>query len=241
MTELVLIRHGESTANVAREASEAAGHEQIPVECRDADVPLSELGQRQAGAVGQWLRAQPVCERAWCSPYVRAAQTAQLALQAGESPATLKVDERLRDKELGVLDTLTTVGVAARYPLEAERKRWLGKLYYRAPGGESWADVALRIRSFLRDVESPRRMERSIIFTHDAVITLFRYVCLEMSEAEVLEVAQAEPVPNASITVLALTGDRWSLRASNLQDHLVTADGEDLRTLHTGETDVAPR
>ena len=35
------------------------------------------------------------------------------------------------------------------YPDEAKRRDLLGKFYYRPPGGESWADVALRIRSVL--------------------------------------------------------------------------------------------
>ena len=61
------------------------------------------------------------------------------------------VDERLRDRELGILDALTAHGVDVRLPAEAARRRWLGKFYYRPPGGEAWTDVALRLRSFLRD------------------------------------------------------------------------------------------
>ncbi len=63
-------------------------------------------------------------------------------------------DERLRDRELGILDRLTRLGVKTRYPDEAERRLWLGKLYYRPPGGESWADVALRLRSILDELNT---------------------------------------------------------------------------------------
>src|SRR3546814_12403268 len=100
----------------------------------------------------------------WVSPYRRARQT--LAIALGEYAAVVGVDERIRDRELGVLDRLTTNGVERLYPEEAERRRHLGKYYHRPPGGESWAAAALRLRSSLGDLfarpeDSPRSEERS--------------------------------------------------------------------------------
>src|SRR5689334_15780096 len=77
--ELVLVRHGESVGNVAAASAERAGLEVIDLETRDADTPLSPLGAEQAAALGTWLRAQTgddAPEVVWCSPYVRALQTA---------------------------------------------------------------------------------------------------------------------------------------------------------------------
>ena len=54
VTELLLIRHGESAGNVAREDAEASGAEVIDIEWRDADTPLSEHGRDQARALGGW-------------------------------------------------------------------------------------------------------------------------------------------------------------------------------------------
>jgi len=45
--ELLLVRHGESDGNVARERAMAAGAEVIDVDRCDADVPLSEIGAQQ--------------------------------------------------------------------------------------------------------------------------------------------------------------------------------------------------
>ncbi|MEE3921664.1 histidine phosphatase family protein [Micromonospora sp. BRA006-A] len=84
------------------------------------------------------------------SPYLRAVRTAELALDGTGIPAS--VDERLRDRELGVLDGLTAHGVTRRHPEEAQRRTRLGKFYYRPPGGESWTDVALRLRALLGDL-----------------------------------------------------------------------------------------
>ncbi len=119
----------------------------IALDERDADVELSPTGREQAEALRTWVASldAPIDEY-WVSPYLRARQT--LALAVGDDRAAL-VDERLRDRELGILDLLTWKGVEELHPEEAARRRHLGKYYHRPPGGESWADVALRLRSFL--------------------------------------------------------------------------------------------
>ena len=153
----------------------------------------------------------------------------------------VRVDERLRDRELGVLDLLTSHGVEARYPEEALRKRWLGKFYYRPPGGESWADLALRIRSLLVDMERPETPGRVLVAGHDAIVMTFLYVCLGMSERELLDFAQTHTVANASITRLTRDGETgpWTLEAFSLAGHLVEAGAP--VTLHGGDPDVRPR
>ncbi|GGK33401.1 hypothetical protein GCM10010124_27690 [Pilimelia terevasa] len=140
---LGVVRHGQSAGNVAAAAAEEAGHEAIDLAERDADVPLSTLGREQAAAVARWLGDLPperTPQLAVVSPYLRTRQTADLALADADLPVAY--DERLRDRELGVLDLLTATGVRARLPGEEERRRRLGKFYYRPPGGESWADAA---------------------------------------------------------------------------------------------------
>ncbi|HBK45499.1 MAG TPA: histidine phosphatase family protein, partial [Xanthomonadaceae bacterium] len=52
---LWVVRHGQSAGNVARDRAEAEGVTLIELEHRDADVPLSELGQRQSQALAAWV------------------------------------------------------------------------------------------------------------------------------------------------------------------------------------------
>ena len=54
---LYLVRHGQSEGNVARDAADEAGAHEIGIESRDVDVPLSELGRKQAQAAGRWFAA----------------------------------------------------------------------------------------------------------------------------------------------------------------------------------------
>jgi broad specificity phosphatase PhoE len=243
-TELWLVRHGESTANIQATEAQRALLEVIPVDHRDADVPLSQTGVRQAEALGSWLAANAggaVPAAIWSSPYLRAQQTLAVALGVSGLERSFLVDERLRDRELGILDTLTAHGVDQRYPEEAARRRWLGKFYYRPPGGEAWTDVALRVRSFLRDVDAGDASGPVLVAAHDAVVLVFLYLCLGWSEQELLAFAAGNTVLNASITRLTRSpGERlWTLEAFSLADHL-QAVGAPV-TEHAGDTDVHPR
>jgi broad specificity phosphatase PhoE len=223
-SELVLVRHGESTGNAAAAAAEAAGAEVITIDRRDADVPLSSVGVAQAEALGGGivsLLADRRPTQVWSSPYLRARQTAEVALQVSALALPLTIDERLRDRELGVLDLLTARGVAARFPLEAERRRWLGKFYHRPPGGESWVDVALRVRSFLRDLNDVPDGTRVVIVSHDALVMLFRFVCEQLSEEQILQIGATTPVRNVSITQLVRApAGAWQLVRFNDVSHL---------------------
>ncbi|KQY24824.1 phosphoglycerate mutase [Cellulomonas sp. Root485] len=239
--ELVLVRHGESVGNVAAAEAERAGLELIDLETRDADTPLSDLGAEQAAALGTWLGTQAgddAPDVVWSSPYVRALQTAEIALQEAGSAMDLRQDERLRDRELGILDLLTRTGVAARYPDEDARRHHLGKFYYRPPGGESWADLALRVRSFLGDLDRAEPGRCVLVVAHDAVISSIRYVCEALSEREVLDLARRWPVRNAAVTRLARRPTGWVATVVNDDAHL--RHDETPVTEHPGDRDALP-
>jgi broad specificity phosphatase PhoE len=198
---LAVIRHGQSTGNVLAQDAETGGRETIAIPERDADVPLSPTGREQAEAVGRWLAEKDERERpevALVSPYLRARQTAETAVAGTGIPVV--VDERLRDRELGVLDLLTARGVEARLPAEAARRRRLGKFYYRPPGGESWTDALLRLRALLRELEQDRPDGRVVLFAHEATVLLVRYLAEGLDEAQLMAAARATSVANCSIS-----------------------------------------
>ncbi|HLH45847.1 MAG TPA: histidine phosphatase family protein [Acidimicrobiales bacterium] len=204
---LWLVRHGESVGNAAAAEARRRGLEVIDIGPRDADVDLTERGETQAGAVGRWLAALPGDHRpevALVSPYLRARRTASLALEGLGGTVPVRLDERLRDRELGVLDRLTARGIAVRQPDEAAARRRLGKFYHRPAGGESWADVLLRLRSALTDIRGDHAGRRVLVVAHDVVVVLFRYLLEGLDEARVLEISgQAAPV-NCGVTYYQL-------------------------------------
>lgn len=204
---LWVVRHGQSAGNVARDQAEAAGLPLIDIATRDMDVPLSALGERQSRALGEWFRDMPPHERpsvVLCSPYVRARQTTQLVMQAAgltdDDDLRITVDERLREKEFGILDRLTRLGIEQQHPHLAEQRSHVGKFYFRPPGGESWCDVILRLRSVLETVTREHRGERVLIVAHQVIVNCLRYLLERMDEAQVLETDRAGDVPNCAVT-----------------------------------------
>jgi broad specificity phosphatase PhoE len=224
---LGVVRHGESTANAAADRAEASGLEVIAIDERDADVPLSPTGQAQARALGRRLpQVRP--DLVLSSPYRRAVQTAELLVN-GTRP--IRLDERIRDRELGILDLLTRHGVAVRHPEEAARRARLGAFYYRPPGGEAWTDVTLRLRAVLRDLREGYPDGRVLLVAHEAVVLLLRYIIEELTEDDILPLAAAR-LHNASLTSWARDGDRLRLETFNDITHLTGAGVEATRQAH---------
>lgn len=199
---LWIVRHAESAGNVARELAEGAGEHLIRLDTRDVDVPLSPLGERQADALGRWFGALPLPPTTLLtSPYLRARETAGRLLAAGGLDTIEPVsDERLREREFGILDGLTRMGIEARYPDEARRREPLRKFYYRPPGGESWCDVILRLRSVLDNLTRDYRRERVVLVCHTVVVLCFRYLFERLSEERLLEIDHSREVANCSVT-----------------------------------------
>ena len=204
LQQLVLVRHGESMGNLADAAARRRRAGRLELDVRDADVELSPTGFEQAEAVGRYLAGLGDDERPTAvltSPFRRAAATASTALTAAGCDLPLLVDERLRERDLGAFDGLTAYGIREAFPTEAEQRGKVGKFYYRPPGGESWCDVALRVRTVLADLRQPTTPARVWVFTHQAVIMSFRLALEHLSEHDLLEADRSTPVANCSLTV----------------------------------------
>jgi broad specificity phosphatase PhoE len=221
--QLVLVRHAESVGNLARDVAEANGEQLIDIATRDMDVPLSPTGEEQAARLGTWLadRASEPITVVYASPYVRAAETARIACDHGGITAEVVLDERLREREFGVLDRLTRAGIEARFPEEAEARARVGKFYYRPPAGESWCDVALRVRSMLDTMGREHSAERVLVVAHEVVIYVFRYVLERLGESELLRLNRENELANCSVTAYESRTDTLELVAFDVRPESV--------------------
>jgi broad specificity phosphatase PhoE len=205
-SQLWIVRHGQSAGNVARDAAEAAGLPLIDISSRDVDTPLSTLGEQQSLALGRWFAAMPAETRptvVMTSPYVRARHTASLLLEAADydqSSIIQVTDERLREKEFGVLDRLTRLGIGQKFPELSEQRRHVGKFYFRPPGGESWCDVILRLRNATDSITRDYAGERILIVAHQVIVNCFRYLLENLDEERILAIDRIKDVPNCSVT-----------------------------------------
>jgi broad specificity phosphatase PhoE len=219
---LWLLRHGQSLGNVANDAARERDLERLDLIDRDMDVPLSDLGVRQAHAFGTWLAEVPPAQRpdvVVSSPYARAMQTARRVVDASGMDIDIVPDERLREREFGVLDLLTHRGIVEAFPSEAERRQRIGKFYYRPPGGESWVDVALRLRSLRDSLVREHADRRVLLVAHEVPIIITRYLVERLDERAALELSASGRLANCSLTTfvrddhgrLRLDRDAWTV------------------------------
>lgn len=146
-TQLLLVRHGESTWNVA---GRWQGH---------ADPPLSDLGQRQAVAGAAALTDAP--DAVWTSDLARARRTAELL--AEPYALTPRADARLRERDVGVWSGLTRAEIEERWP------GWLAAR--RSPDGfEADEPLAERALAALREIAAGAPGATLIVVTHGGVI-----------------------------------------------------------------------
>ncbi|QFQ98029.1 histidine phosphatase family protein [Streptomyces phaeolivaceus] len=216
LAALWAVRHGESTANAANAEAGRTGST-APLPGRGADVPLSELGRAQAGALGAWLAGLadgddvgggrggqgdgddgPGPDLVVCSPYVRARQTWEaMAAHPAVVPPPLLVDERLRDREMGIFEMHPPAALRARSPEEAGRRALVGEWFYRPPGGEALTDVVLRVRDLVTELDRVAPGRRVLLIAHDAIAVAVRLVCAGLGAAFP---DRLPPVPNASVS-----------------------------------------
>ena len=198
-TTLVLLRHGETTMTAERRFSGSGG----------ADPGLTELGREQAVRAAAALAARGEVDAVVTSPMRRARETAAVA--ADELGLEVTVDDDLRETAFGAWDGRTFAEVRAGWP--AEHDRWVSSPEVAPPGGESAAEVAVRV-AHARDrllADHPRRTV--LVVTHvTPVKTLVRLAL----DAPAHAVYRMELRP-ASLTEIAYYADGIaSLRAYNV-------------------------
>lgn len=210
---LVIVRHGQSERNVAKEQAKASGNAMVwGSSLRDVDTPLTPLGIQQAISTGKFLRDKATFDVIFSSPYMRTMQTAQhIAEQLGRVPEII-MEERVREIEFGILDGLTHQGIKERYPDEWARREREGKYWYRAPGGESRPDVALRVHSFLGALTRDFRQKKVLVVCHSVVVLIFRRLLERWDESKYLEVDKEDDVLNCGVTTYRYDRDSNKLQ-----------------------------
>ncbi|HJQ85663.1 MAG TPA: 2,3-bisphosphoglycerate-dependent phosphoglycerate mutase [Candidatus Binatia bacterium] len=135
MSELILLRHGQSQWNLENRFTGWV------------DVPLSPAGEAEARAAGAKLRGHRI-DVVFTSVLVRAIETTRLALEAsGIGPVPIERDAALNERMYGDLQGMNKAEAAERFGAE-QVKLWRRSYDVRPPGGESLADTAARVLPF---------------------------------------------------------------------------------------------
>lgn len=162
---IILIRHGESEANVNRHLFAS-----VP----DYTIELTETGRQQALEAGQSLKTLVGNESLYfyVSPFWRTRSTfEQVACIFPRAQFRFNEEPRLREQEWGYLRCNEEFDKICR-----ERREY-GLFYYRIPGGEAATDVYDRINDLLgslhRDFLKSDFPENCVLITHSLAIRLF--------------------------------------------------------------------
>lgn len=156
MTELLLIRHGETDFN-----RQYRFQGQI-------DVPLNATGQAQALRLAERLHDEPL-DAVVCSDLVRTRETAAPLLRRRGLGA--EFDARWREQSFGVLEGLEVPSVRYSHP-----ELWAAWSRHEAdqapPGGESNVVFHARVMDALHAVAQALPGRRVAVFTHGGVLDM---------------------------------------------------------------------
>jgi broad specificity phosphatase PhoE len=145
----LLLRHGQTPLSVQKRY---AGR---------SDVPLTETGVAQAAAAAKRLASAGIGVIV-SSPLQRATRTAQEVAEVTGVPVV--TDEGFRETDFGAWEGLTFAEVRQKWP--AEMTAWLADSAVAPPGGESLAEVSVRVTEALHRVVAGRERQTILIVSH---------------------------------------------------------------------------
>lgn len=149
-TRLLMLRHGQTEHSAQRRYSGRG------------DLPLTELGERQAAAAAARLSTMDGVAAVLTSPMLRARQTAKPVADALGVPLT--VHDGLIETDFGAWEGLTFAEARERDPdLHA---RWITDTSVAAPGGESMDAVHRRVRRVRDQLIAEHGGATLVIVTH---------------------------------------------------------------------------
>jgi|YNPBryantNP2012_1023418.scaffolds.fasta_scaffold06899_4 broad specificity phosphatase PhoE len=166
MTELWLIRHGQTDWNIE-------GRFQ-----GQTDLPLNPQGAAQAEMLAQQFLSEGIHFAAvYSSDLLRARTTAEtLARRLG---IPLYTDARLREAKLGEWEGKLFSEIKLHYPDWLERRKQ-DPAYPLAPGGENLIQIAERLSAAAREIARIHEGQRVLVVSHG--LSLAVLICLSQGE-----------------------------------------------------------
>lgn len=208
---LVLVRHAESARNVAKKGNVFFADDEsrrsvhgIP----DFEIPLTEVGQRQAERTGAALRERfGTFDLVVDSGYRRTVDTARRILDAYPDDERARMRTRsdlfVRERDAGFAYDMTTAEAKAAFPWLEEYWQTTGSFFGRPPGGESVAQVCERVHLFLRSLVTEHGGGRVLVVTHGVALRSFRHLLEGLGYAEIVATFRAASPRNTSVTTYA--------------------------------------
>lgn len=184
---LILVRHGQSEANVLQQSSKN-GDESLYTEemmnYPDRSWRLTKSGALQAQKIGRWLDNLEIdFDRFVVSPFVRTRET---AANLNLPDAHWEENRVVRERSWGEIDSMSRQEFKRKYPVNAKYKS-KDPIYWAPPAGESVANVAEnRVSSFLSSANRKNAGQNVLVVTHGEFIWATRMVVESWSDEDCL-------------------------------------------------------
>jgi broad specificity phosphatase PhoE len=187
VSEIVLIRHGETQRNVIKRIAHSAAtfpHLHTAGMKPDHLVELTELGVRQAKCIGKALHDElsedcNTFDAYFDSGYMRTMQTLDAILEAigmdKNAGGRRRSHLNLREREPGYTFNMTITDLNQAFPWYQEYAELTGYFYERPIGGESLAEMCGRVHTFLNSLRRARKGQRVLIVAHGHIMRAFEY------------------------------------------------------------------
>jgi phosphoserine phosphatase len=151
VTRFILVRHGQTAWN--REERFRG----------QSDVPLNETGLAQAAMTARRIAAEWSPVAVYCSPLMRARQTAQAIAEPLGLP--VQPDSGLNDINFGLLQGLTVPEATARWP--AVVHTWFNTPHLaQPPGGERLVEVSARAMAAVNELAARHPSDAIVLVGH---------------------------------------------------------------------------
>jgi broad specificity phosphatase PhoE len=166
-TTTVLLRHGDTPLSAEKRFSGLG------------EATLTMAGAEQAREAALALRARGGIDAIVSSPLRRAWQSAEIA--ATILDMNVIADQDLRETDFGEWEGLTFAQVRARWPERV--KAWVADPGVAPPGGESFADTALRVRRACARLKERYRHRTVLVISHVTPIKTLVQLALQAPPA----------------------------------------------------------
>jgi broad specificity phosphatase PhoE len=205
---LVVVRHAESIRNQVKKdtvyfADDAA--RRVVRGTPDHQVELTEAGHEQALQTGRAIRDRfGAFDCIYTSGYARTEQTAQALLAAySEQERTglqIETDFYIRERDPGYTYDMTEAEAMAAFPWLGEYWQTFGGFFSRPPGGESLADLAARVDTFLSTLDREHAGQRVLVVAHGGTIRCLRFLLERWEYGKVTQLLRDDPPINCGVT-----------------------------------------
>jgi broad specificity phosphatase PhoE len=203
MALFYFLRHGETAWNTEGRM------------CGSTDVPLSDVGRRQAQVLA--VRMKPILVDAlYSSPLQRALETARLIGEAvGREPV---VDHRLAELNYGTWEGVTFEEIKRATP--AAYRAWdADPANLAPPEGESGVHLIERVTPFLADVAQRHQSGNVVVVCHR---TVCRLVACHILGVPLGEYRRRVSMENAALNIFETRDGNWRVVTLNDTSHFIT-------------------